>query len=45
MAICRLFQRSWNEAVVPSKWKVAEVKFLRKNGKSSYHDPGSYRPM
>ena len=45
MAICRLFQRSWNEAVVPSKWKVAEVKFLRKNGKSSYHVPGSYRPI
>ena len=45
MAICKLFQRSWNEAVVPSKWKVAEVKFLRKNGKNSYHDPGSYRPI
>ena len=39
MAICKLFQRSWNEAVVPSKWKVAEVKFLQKNGKNSYHDP------
>ena len=30
---------------MPVKWKEAEVKFLRKNGKKSYHDPGSYRPI
>ena len=29
---------------MPSKWKVAEVKFLRKNRKS-YHDPGAYGPI
>ena len=44
-AVLRLFQMSWSTARVPVKWKEAEVKFLRKNGKKSYHDPGSYRPI
>ena len=44
-AVLRLFQMSWETAKVPVKWKEAEVKFLRKNGKKSYHDPGSYRPI
>ena len=37
--------KSWSTARVPIKWKEAEVKFLRKNGKKSYHDPGAYRPI
>ena len=30
---------------MPINWKQAEVKFLRKNGKKSYHDSGAYRPI
>ena len=44
-AVLRLFKMSWSTTRVPVKWKEAEVKFLRKNGKKSYHDPGSYRPI
>ncbi|MCW4309351.1 MAG: reverse transcriptase domain-containing protein, partial [Candidatus Thiodiazotropha endolucinida] len=44
-AIHAVFQQSWKEGKVPAKWKKAEVKFLRKNGKKSYHDPGAYRPI
>ena len=41
-AVIKLFQKSWTTARVPTKWKEAEVKFLRKK---SYHDPGAYRPI
>ena len=44
-AILRLFQMSWKKSEVPVGWKKAEVKFLRKSGKKSYHDPGAYRPI
>ena len=44
-AIKRLFQMSWHTSKLPSIWKQAEVKFLRKSGKKSYHDPGAYRPI
>ena len=44
-AIQRLFQMSWHTSKLPSIWKQAEVKFLRKSGKKSYHDPGAYRPI
>lgn len=44
-AVLKLFQMSWSTARVPMGWKQAEVKFLRKNGKKSYHDPGAYRPI
>ncbi|MCG8113581.1 MAG: reverse transcriptase domain-containing protein, partial [Candidatus Thiodiazotropha taylori] len=30
---------------MPIKWKQAEVKFIRKSGKKSYHDPSAYRPI
>ena len=44
-AIHRLFQKSWQEATVTTQWKQAEVKFLRKKGKESYHDASVYRPI
>ena len=44
-AILRLFQMSWKMSAVPGQWKKAEFKFLRKNGKKSYHEPGAYRPI
>ena len=44
-AIQRLFQMSWHTSKLPSSWKQAQVKFLRKSGKKSYHDPGAYRPI
>lgn len=44
-AIHRLFQKSWEDGKVPDRWKEADVKFLRKQGKKSYHEPGSYRPI
>ena len=30
---------------MPKDWKLAKVKFLRKKGKPSYHNAGSYRPI
>ena len=42
-AIHRVFQKSWEKATVPTKWKIAEVKLLRKKGKKSYYDPSAYR--
>ncbi|MEW8546904.1 MAG: reverse transcriptase family protein [Candidatus Thiodiazotropha sp.] len=44
-AIHTLFQMSWETSKVPDEWKEAEVKFLRKSGKKSYHDASSYRPI
>ena len=44
-AIHRVFQKSWKEGAVPTQWKLADVKFLRKKGKKSYHDASSYRPI
>ena len=44
-AVHRLFQKSWKEGTVPVQWKLADVKFLRKRGKKSYHDASSYRPI
>ena len=44
-AINVLFNKSWSEKIVPQDWKVAKVKFLRKPGKPSYHNAGSYRPI
>ena len=44
-AIHGLFQKSWQEATVPTQWKLAEVKFLRKKGKQSYHDASAYQPI
>ena len=44
-AIQRLFQMSWHTSKLPTIWKQAEIKFLRKSGKKSYNDPGAYRPI
>ena len=44
-AIHRLFQKSWEDGKVPDRWKEADIKFLRKQGKKSYHEPGSYWPI
>ena len=40
-----LFQKSWQERMLPQQWKTAKVKFLRKPGKANYHNPSSYRPI
>ena len=44
-AIHRLFSMSWKESALPEMWKSADVKFLRKPGKSNYYSPISYRPI
>ncbi|MEW8548209.1 MAG: reverse transcriptase domain-containing protein [Candidatus Thiodiazotropha sp.] len=44
-AITSLFQKSWIEGHVPSEWKFAKVKFLKKAGKKSYHSTNAYRPI
>ena len=44
-AIHRLFSMSWDEGLLPEAWKSADVKFLRKPGKTNYYSPSSYRPI
>ena len=44
-AIHMLFCRSWDEGLLPKVWKSADVKFLRKPGKTNYYSPNSYRPI
>ncbi|MEW8546772.1 MAG: reverse transcriptase family protein, partial [Candidatus Thiodiazotropha sp.] len=44
-AIHYLFFKSWKAGICPKEWKVAAVKFLKKNGKSDYHQPSAYRPI
>ncbi|MCG7878799.1 MAG: reverse transcriptase domain-containing protein [Candidatus Thiodiazotropha endolucinida] len=44
-AVNSLFRRSWDEGILPAQWKEAKVKFLKKAGKASYHNPSSYRPI
>ena len=34
----------WRKGELPSEWKTAIVKFLRKPGKSTYYSTSSYRP-
>ncbi|CAG2211960.1 unnamed protein product [Mytilus edulis] len=36
---------SWNNGKLPTEWKTANVKFLRKQGKTNYYSPSSYRPI
>jgi hypothetical protein len=43
--IHQLFRCSYESGEVPSEWKEAEVRLLRKTGKASYHQTGSYRPI
>ena len=44
-AIHSVFHRSWREGICPSEWKVASVTFLKKSGKTDYHQPSTYRPI
>ena len=44
-AIHKLFLESWKTGKIPTAWKTAEVKFLRKNGKKNYNSAGAYRPI
>ena len=44
-AIHKLFSMSWDEGLLPEAWKSADVKFLRKPGKTNYYAPNSYRPI
>ena len=45
LAIHYVFQRSFELGQVPTKWKTADIKFIRKSEKDSYHEPSSYRPI
>ena len=42
-AIHLIYSKSWQEGVIPENWKQAEVKFLKKSGKASYHSASAYR--
>ena len=44
-SITLLFQNSFETGQLPSLWKTANVKFIQKPGKDTYHLPGSYRPI
>ena len=44
-AVLYIFNISWLEGQLPSTWKSANVEFLRKQGKSDYYSPSSYRPF
>jgi hypothetical protein len=35
----------WRKGELPSEWKTAIVKFLRKPGKSTYYSTSLYRPI
>ena len=37
-AVNTLFQKSWQERMLPQQWKTAKVKFLKKPGKPNYHN-------
>ena len=44
-AILYIFNLSWIKGILPSAWKEALVKFLRKHGKTDFYSPSSYRPI
>ena len=44
-ALHKLFSMSWEEGLLPEVWKWANVKFLRKAGKSIYYSTNSYWPI
>ena len=44
-ALHKLFSMSWEEGLLPEMRKSADVKFLRKAGKSNYYSTNSYRPI
>ena len=44
-AIHKIFNFSFKTGDLPEDWRTADVKFLRKSGKSSYHSASAYRPI
>ena len=44
-AIHNLFLFSFKTGTLPSDWKSADVKFLRKSGKKNYNTASAYRPI
>ena len=44
-AIHRVFALSFRTGNIPSDWKKADVKFLRKPGKKNYNSASPYRPI
>ena len=44
-AIHSIFNFSFKTGTIPEDWRSADVKFLRKSGKSSYHSASAYRPI
>lgn len=44
-AIHSLFLLSFKTGTIPSEWKKADVKFLRKAGKKNYNTASAYRPI
>ena len=44
-AIHRVFALSFRTGNIPSDWKKADVKFLRKAGKKNYNSASAYRPI
>ena len=44
-AIHKIFSFSFKTGTLPEDWRTADVKFLRKSGKSSYHTASAYRPI
>ncbi|VDI43508.1 Hypothetical predicted protein [Mytilus galloprovincialis] len=43
--LLHIFNKSIEEGRIPIQWKRANVKFLKKAGKSNYNHPSSYRPI
>ena len=44
-SIHKIFNHSFKTGTLPEDWRTADVKFLRKSGKSSYHSASAYRPI
>ena len=44
-AILYIFNSFWSAGQLPLEWRCASVKFLRKQGKTDYYSPLSYRPI
>ena len=44
-ALRLVINQSWEQGKLPQEWKTANIKFLRKHGKTNYYSPSSYRPI
>ena len=44
-AIHKVFALSFKTGDIPTDWKKADVKFLRKSGKKNYNSASAYRPI